>query len=298
MRVRPNRERAALSLILTMAASAVAVVLPAAVAFAQECDGEGRIDHRGGDVSGECQEESTRQPGSSSVEEVWMAYCTSRVGPYQAGDTVVYERSEPVTEGDIEFHGLDPSGEHWWWFIHCVRDGVAVAGVEILVTDTPGVPPEVIRDRAAARIDPPVPSPVSSPPLGESTFVAVPTWLWVERSEWTPIEVSETQGLVTVTVRATPTEATWVMGDGETVVCDGPGTEWRPALPESATDCSHTYTTGSYGAPEGMFSGSVTVTWVFEWWINGAAQGTFGTVDLSSGFEVAVAEIQAVETEG
>ncbi len=297
MRVRTYRSRFAVSLTVLLAGLVLggAFIAPA---LAADCEGQGSVRDRGGEVEGGCSEETPGQPGSSSVEEVWDAYCTSRVGPYQAGDTVVYERSEPATESDVEYHGLDPTGEHWWWFVHCVRDGVRVGGVEILVTDTPGVPPEVIRDRAAARIDPPAPSPVSSPPLGESAFVAVPTWLWLDRSEWTPIEESETQGLVTVTVRATPTEAAWEMGDGVTVVCDGPGTVWRPGLSESGTDCSHTYATSSYAAPDGEFSGSVTVTWVFEWWINGAAQGTFGTVDLSSGFGVAVAEIQAVETEG
>lgn len=297
MRLRTDRTRTALSLILALAYGA-GVLLVAAPVVAADCSGGGATNDDGGQVVGECAEETPGQPGSSSVEEVWDAYCTSRVGPYQAGDTVEYERSEPATQSDVEFAGLDPSGEHWWWFVHCVRDGVAVAGVEILVTDTPGVPPEVIRDRAAARIDPPAPSPVSNPPLGESAFVAVPTWLWLDSSAWTAIEVSETQGLVAVAVRATPVEAAWNMGDGVTVVCDGPGVEWRPGLAEDATDCSHTYTSSSYGAPGGVFSGSVTVTWVFEWWINGAAQGTFGSVDVASGFEVAVAEIQAVETEG
>lgn len=298
MRFRSNGTRVALSVTIALVLLGPGEAVVAPPAFAADCQGEGSVRDRGGDVTGECQEESAGQPGSTSVEEVWRAYCSLKVGAYQPGDTVEYERSEPATEGDIEYHGLDPSGEHWWWFIHCVRDGVPVHGVEILVTESPGVPPEVIRDRASARIDPPVPSPVSSPPLGEATYVAIPTWLWLDRSEWTPIEVSETQGLITVVVRATPVEAAWEMGDGERVSCDGPGVEWLPGLAEDATDCSYTYTTSSYGAPNGVFSGSVTVTWVFEWWINSSPEGSFGTVDLSSDFEVAVAEIQAVETEG
>jgi hypothetical protein len=42
----------------------------------------------------------------------------------------------------------------------------------------------------------------------------------------------------------------------------------------------------------------VTVTWEFEWWINDVYQGVFGTVDVAAAFDVAVAEIQAVETGG
>ena len=51
-------------------------------------------------------------------------------------------------------------------------------------------------------------------------------------------------------------------------------------------------------APEGRFEASVMVTWEFEWWINDVYQTMFGTVDVSTSFGVAVAEIQAVETGG
>lgn len=273
------------------------VAAAAAPAFAAECEGGGSTDDDGGVVKGECSEEAPGTPGSSTVEEIWHAYCASDVGPFQPGDTIEYEPSEPATESDIEYHGLDPTGEHWWWFVHCVRDGQRVHGVEILISDTPGVPPEVIRDQATARIDLPAPLPASSPPLG-GTFVNLPTWLWVDASGWEPLEASETQGLVTVTVRATPRSAVWVMGDGEGVVCHGPGVAWESGLGEDATDCSYTYTRSSYGLPRGEFEGSVTVTWEFEWWINGAAQGAFGSLDSATPFQVGVAEIQAVETGG
>jgi hypothetical protein len=88
------------------------------------------------------------------------------------------------------------------------------------------------------------------------------------------------------------------MGDGGGVTCLGPGVVWTSGASDDETDCKYTYLSSSYGEPEGQFEASVTVTWEFEWWINDVYQGVFGTVDLSTSFGVAVAEIQAVETGG
>jgi hypothetical protein len=163
---------------------------------------------------------------------------------------------------------------------------------------TAPVPPEVIREAVAARLEPPVPVPLTSPPLGRETFVQVVTWLWLDPAGWVPVEASETRGFTTVTVRATPIEAGWVMGDGGGVECSGPGVPWVAGASDHGTDCSYTYLHSSYGEAGGRFGASVAVTWEFEWWINDVYQGPFGTVDLSTAFVVAVAEIQAVETGG
>jgi hypothetical protein len=297
MRVRANGSRAAFRLIGGLALALVPLLV-AAPALADHCDGSGSIRDNGGEVVGECHEESSGGSESGGSADVWEAHCASTVGPFQDGDSVDFVRQEPLTAGEVEHLALDPSGVYWWWNIVCVRNGTAVAMREIVVEETETAPPEVIRDRVGARIEPPAPVPASSPPLEDPTYVNVPTWLWLDPGYWAPIEETETEGLVTVMVRATPTRATWDMGDGNTVACDGPGLEWQVGLPEEATDCSHTYGSSSYGLSEGTFEASVTVAWNYEWWINGVFQGEFGAVDAASGFEVAVGEIQAVETGG
>jgi hypothetical protein len=176
----------------------------------------------------------------------------------------------------------------------CVGRG---AGDYIVVEDEPPVPPEVLRDRAAARLVPPVPEPGTSPPVGRDTFVNFLTWLWVDETEWVAISESETAGLTTVTVEARPVMATWSMGEGGVVTCDGPGLVWVEGLPEDATDCAFTYRRSSYGEPREKFEASVSVTWEFSWWINAAPMGVFGEVDRVTSFPVGVAEIQAVETD-
>lgn len=299
MRLRTNRTRFANRLIITCSVVVLAVTIAAAPVEAAECGGTGRIDHRGGEVDGECGTESPGEPGSSSEEEQWEANCAAAAGPYREGDQVEWIRSDQLVEGDIEELGLGPSGEYWWWGIYCYRDGSTVyESPEFAVASTPPVSPEVMRDEAAARIDPPAPSPGTSPPLAEQAYVQIPTWLWLGGADWVPIEVSDTRGSVTVTVRSTPVDARWVLGEDGEVTCDGPGTEWLPGMSENDTDCSFTFTHSSYGEADGRFDASVSVVWEFEWWINGVYQGPFGTVDVSTGFEVAVGEIQAVETGG
>lgn len=296
MRVGSHGPRSAVGLTVALALTAL-VLLVAAPAWADHCGGSGSVNDRGGEVDGECHEDSSGGSDGGGQSDVWNAHCAAEIGAYQGGDEVEFVRMEPLTEGDVEHLGLDPSGVYWWWNVVCLRGGEAVFQREIMVEES-SVAPEVVRNRARARLDPPSPTPASSPPLSGSTYVNVPTWLWLDEGDWAPLEVSETEGLVTVTVRATPTQAAWDMGDEQVVVCDGPGVEWEAGLPETATDCSHVYEHSSYGEPDGRFAGSVTVTWQFEWWINGVYQGGFGSVDLSSGFEVAVGEIQAVETGG
>lgn len=297
MRIRTHRPRASVGLILAVASLAAAVALHAVPALADHCSGDGDIYQGGGEVVGECHGDDPGRPGSTSVHELWNIYCAD-VGPYQEGDEVAFYEVAPVDPDEIELFGLDPTGEYVWYDVICWHDGRGEGDYSIIVEITPPVPPEVIRDRATARLEPPPPDPATSPPSAQQTYVKIPTWLWLEAAAWTPVEVSETQGLVTVTVRATPTGALWLMGDGGEVYCSGPGIAWYSGAPEDATDCSYTYRHSSYGEPDGRFRASVTVTWEFEWWINDVPQGVFGSVELTTPFELAVAEIQAVETGG
>ncbi len=298
MRVRTHRSRTAVHLIVAVVLISAATLLMAAPASANHCSGQGDIYQGGGEVVAECHARTPGQPGDQTVSETWDIYCADAAGEYREGDRVEFVPTDPLTPGDVRDLGFDPTGEYWWWNVTCWRDGEVVHTYEFAVEVTPPVAPSVIRDVAAARLVPPAPVPETSPPLARETFVRVPTWLWLDPGSWVPVEVSETRGLTTVTVRATPTEARWVMGDGGGVTCRGPGVAWRSGMSEGDTDCSYTYLHSSYGEPGGRFEASVSVTWVFEWWINDVYQGSFGTVEVSTPFTVAVAEIQAVETGG
>jgi hypothetical protein len=297
MRIRTDRSRASVRLILAIATIAAAMAFQVAPAQGNHCTGDGSIRDRGGDVVAECHGQTPGQRGGRTVHETWDFYCAA-IGPYQEGDEVEFSSTDELNPGDVEQLGFDPTGEYWWWNVTCWRNGEPAHSHEFAVEVTPPVRPEAIRDVAAARLEPPSPDPETSPPLAQQAFVNVPTWLWLDPASWSPIETLETRGLTTVMVRATPTHARWEMGDSGGVTCMGPGVVWTSGASEDATDCSYTYDHSSYGEPEGRFEASVTVTWEFEWWINNVYQGVFGTVDLSAAFGVAVGEIQAVETGG
>lgn len=298
MRVCTYRPGTSVRLIVATAVLGLAMLLVAAPASANHCSGEGDIYQGGGEVVAECHGRTPGQPGGRTVHEAWDIYCADAVGVYREGDEVEFYATDQLSPGDVEHLGFDPTGEYWWWNVTCWRDAESAYSYEFAVEVTPPVPPEAIRDVAAARLEPPPPSPETSPPLARQTFVQVPTWLWVDPATWAPIEVTETRGLTAVTVRATPTHARWLMGDGGGATCSGPGVVWVSGLSEDDTDCSYTFLHSSYGELGGRFEASVTVTWEFEWWINDVYQGVFGTVDLSARFGVAVGEIQAVETGG
>ncbi|MDF1597972.1 MAG: hypothetical protein P1T08_18000 [Acidimicrobiia bacterium] len=298
MRVCADHSRTSLRLVLTFVIVLSTFVGSSPPALGQACSGSGQIDDRGGEVVAECDENS---PGSSSgvtVHGLWSVYCADVVGVYQGGDTVERRLTGNLTSADIADLGLDMAGEYRWLHVECWRDGMSAYVYDYAVDAPAGVSAENVRDEVAARLEPPSPEPRTSPPLSQKAFVHVRTWLWLDAAVWSPIEVSESRGLTTVTVWATPTHARWVMGDGGGVTCLGPGVVWTSGLSEDASDCSYTYEHSSYGEPEGRFEASVTVTWEFEWWINDVYQGVFGTVDLAAAFGVAVGEIQAVETGG
>lgn len=298
MRVCANGSWTGARLIVAVAlAGSLTTLIGSPAAIADECTGDGDIYQNGGDVVGECQVVLPGQPGDYTVHDLWAIYCAG-VGPYQDGDDVGFYEEAPLEPGEIDAFGLDPTGEYAWYDVICWRDGNNEMEIQIIVVINEGVPPEVIRDIAAARLEPPPPSAETSPPLAAETYVRVPTWLWLDPVYWLPVEASETRGLTTVTVRATPTQARWAMGDGGEVTCSGPGVAWTAGASEDATDCGYTYLHSSYGEPGGRFDASVTVSWQFEWWINDVYQGVFGTVDVPAGFGIAVAEIQAIETGG
>jgi hypothetical protein len=87
------------------------------------------------------------------------------------------------------------------------------------------------------------------------------------------------------------------MGDGSTVVCEGPGTPWRPGLDPagSSPDCGHRYLRASAGAPGGAFTVTVTVSWDVSW--SGAGRsGAVPGLTTTSSLQLRVAESQALLT--
>lgn len=210
-----------------------------------------------------------------------------------------------VIEDDFEFFvydvdSLEPqhSATGRWLEYRCNGLGAMAVDGYFLIPEGGIVDPYqlAVDALASVRIEPPAIR--TSPSENGRLYVQVPTWLWLERSWWQTYEATANAGRVYSTVRATPVETTWNLGDGRTVSCRGPGTAWRPGLPEDATDCTHTYRTSSAARPGGTFGLEATVTFEVSWTSNASGGGTLPAITRTSTLEVEVGEIQAIGTRG
>lgn len=185
-----------------------------------------------------------------------------------------------------------------WLERWCEGIGVVAVGEYFAIPEGGLADPYQLAVDALASVQIAAPPIRTSPAEDGRLYVQVPTWLWLDANWWKPYEATANTGRVWSTVRATPTDATWEPGDGGTVSCRGPGTSWRPGLPEDASECSHTYRQSSAGRPGGTFDLRTTVTFEVTWTSNVGDGGTLPTISRTSNLEVDVGEIQAIGTRG
>ena len=128
-----------------------------------------------------------------------------------------------------------------------------------------------------------------SPPATTPQLVGVATWLWLG-DPWQPLRASATLGGVTSTVTARPTTVQWLLGDGSTVTCAGPGTPYDTGRsPESQrSDCTHTF------QRRGQFAVTATVTYEAAWTATTGDGGVLGPVVRTATLPITVNEAQAL----
>ncbi|MFM9442594.1 hypothetical protein [Streptomyces acidiscabies] len=207
----------------------------------------------------------------------------------------VYAVSRPVVEPT-------PGQPGAWYVYRCEAGGVRDALYR---------PPIWIPDGRQEDGGPPLPSPaqlaqvareqlrlpsprVEASPAGEQ-LVNLPTWLWLDRGGWGVVSATASVPGVSVTAVARPVSVEWVMGDGSTVTCTGPGTPYNAGVNPGAPspDCGHTYRMSSAGRPGGVYAVSATVHWTVAW--SGAGQsGVFPGLTTTSTADFPVAESQAL----
>lgn len=130
----------------------------------------------------------------------------------------------------------------------------------------------------------------------EDQIAQLASWLWLEGG-WGEQSASASAGPVTSTVTATPQRVRWSMGNGDEVLCGGPGTpyESRFAATPEATDCSYTYRHSSAGQPGDAYPVTATVEYALTWVAVGApGGGDLGVVEQSATVSVRVSELQAL----
>jgi hypothetical protein len=149
--------------------------------------------------------------------------------------------------------------------------------------------PERAADQARKLLPLSPPAIELSPPVGVAQLVGVPTWLWLGDA-WHPLQASATLDGVTSTVTARPTSVSWLLGDGTTVRCDGPGTPYdtNRSPDGQQTTCSHTF------EQRGQFAVTATVSYETTWAASTGDGGALDPVARSATVAVTVDEAQAL----
>lgn len=190
-------------------------------------------------------------------------------------------------------HGWgDPRGaEPGAWMRRICSDGTGT----IVWVPQATVDPRVLAQQAFDQTNVPLPGVGMNPGPPNDLVVNMPTWLWVEN--FGPVGASASAGPVTVTVTASPVAVRWSMGNGDVVVCSGPGTRYDSsrAAEDQRTDCSYTYRRSSASAPSGTFVVQTSVTWDVTWTASGVAGGgSLGPLTRTTSTPVRVSEVQTV----
>jgi len=201
----------------------------------------------------------------------------------------------------VEMFGADgtrlssPTGR--WLERVCGGRAVAVNGAFAVPEGTPSVDPVVLARQARQSVAIPEPPISTSPRPDRKLYTRVPTWLWIDGGWWRAYSATADAGGVSTTAVATPVRAIWDMGDGGRTICTGPGTPWRPGLPDSEAKCSYLYKNSSAGQRSGTFNMSVTVEFAVSWTSSIGPGGSLAPITRSASRAVQVGEIQAIETE-
>ncbi|WP_239070634.1 hypothetical protein [Amycolatopsis sp. SID8362] len=160
----------------------------------------------------------------------------------------------------------------------------------------PQVSPAELAEQAISEMGLSAPDIRLAPPAGSphGATIGFPVWMWTARREATvgPVTRTASAGSVTVTATATLAKIDWSMGDGSTVSCPGPGTEFTDdRAGQPSPTCGHVYRALVGGGVAGI---DATSRWEIRW--SGGGQSAFRTMALTSSARLPVREIRTLNT--
>ncbi|MFD7824564.1 ATP/GTP-binding protein [Streptomyces sp. NPDC059780] len=160
----------------------------------------------------------------------------------------------------------------------------------------PGVPPEVLAQRAVDQMLLKGPAIGITPKPGGRGVVGMPVYLWTEKGPETygPNTASASAGGITVTATAKVSRIVWQMGDGKTVTCTTAGTPYKAAYGKKPSpDCGHRYEAPSSTTGSGTYHVTATSTWTIGWEATSGQSGQLTEV-RDSAVDITVAEVQVL----
>jgi hypothetical protein len=244
---------------------------------------------------------TTQGGGSSSADGVCrnpsgQVIACEFDGGWAGADGCYYKPTDP-SPATVAALGGQPAGAGGWYLKTCLGATMAIQfpGPLWIPGPPPALSPQILARQARARLSLPPPV-IGLNPAGDQ-LVGLPTWLSVTPASWQSRSATAAVPGVSVTATARPVTATWLLGDGTTVVCHTPGTAWAAGMDPAAAspDCGHVYRRSSATAPGGTFTVTVTIAWQVSW--AGAGQGgTIAGLSTTATIGVRVQESQAVIT--
>lgn len=302
MRGRVRRPRAAEILTAAVIVGTVGTVATAASAGTTNTGG-GSADN--GTITATASSGSTGTPGTDARGGVASGGTGGAAAVLPPTCTYV-----PAPAGAAGYLGPGEGGPGSWYVVNCPSQPTAAA-VAFPVIWVPAPTPNAAPVRTPASSVPELarqafgsarlvrPRIGLDPPGRTAQIVSVPTWLWVDPSDWHPVVASAAAGDVTATVTAAPISVTWTFGDGQTLRCAGPGVPYRAGLPPASqsTDCSHVWAASSAGQPGGTFAITASIQYSVTVDVIGAA-GVAPDLGVHAGppavVQVAVSEVEAL----
>ncbi|UQN31769.1 hypothetical protein [Brachybacterium kimchii] len=164
----------------------------------------------------------------------------------------------------------------------------------------PEVDPAELAQQAVTKMHLKAPE-IASTPNNPDTLGAVglPVWFWVSNPGTTttgPAEATAEAGDVEVTATAKFSGLTVRTGDGKTVECSGPGTEYPGTGIQESPDCGHVYEQMSDDQPDGLYTVDITAHWTVEWESNEGDTGTI-PIDLDTSKQLRIGQYETVVTD-
>ena len=228
--------------------------------------------------------ELTRNPGHGSGPTIWCGYFTLVI------DGTGYNDFVPVA----------PIIDETYLYICWTKAyHLPYPGYPIVVTyPGPHVPPGpvIVTEEAAQYAVDNInfQAPVVETAPASTHVVGVESWFAVtSQLDYAPVSAEAPP--VWATVRPELRDVTWDLGNGDKLTCTTDATtRWNPDADGQHSDCTYAYESSPTGGD--TFAASATITWTI--WQNtdktGGAWTTWGTVSLTTPFDIAVTGLQAV----
>lgn len=141
--------------------------------------------------------------------------------------------------------------------------------------------------KANAEVPVPVPMILTAPPRGKREVINIPTWFWLDDSQWGKRTATATAGGASATVTASAYELLIDPGDDTgTLICHAP---WSPYKKESRrrSNCTHEF------KHPGRYEARVTVNWGADWSGSDGDGGTLPTIGRTVTFPIHVVEARS-----